>query len=83
MAFATIVEKVNADVKKELAEAKGHRENPRLIRLMEAFVLLTNDDEENEKILEAQEAEKPKCPHDLVKRDGTCNACGEKVLAAR
>lgn len=72
-----IVSEVNKDLRAQLADAKGHRESPRLIAFLTSMVRLTNTPEQNTEMDKA-EPPKPICPHEVVNRKtGKCVACGE------
>lgn len=73
-----LVQEVNTSLKQHREDAANHRENPRLISLMDLLIRLTNSPEDNAELDKANEAAKPKCPHEVVNRKtGKCVACGE------
>jgi hypothetical protein len=77
MAEKATVTRVNEELRKELSEAIGHRENPRLITVIKSLVRLTNTETQNAEMDKA-EPPKPVCPHEIVNRKtGKCVACGE------
>lgn len=78
MAMEKLVSDVNAELRSQHDDAIAHKENPRMIALYRSLIRLTNSTEDNAKLDAATEV--PKCPHDLLKRDGTCVSCGAKVL---
>lgn len=53
MALDKLVTEVNADLKAQLSDLKGHRENPRIIKLVETLIRLTNSEDDNEAMDEA------------------------------
>lgn len=59
-----IVIEVNADLRAMRDEAANHRENPRLVQLMDALIKLTNSEEDNAALAEAKAPEEPKGPSD-------------------
>jgi hypothetical protein len=77
MASQEAIKKVNAEISKDLAEAQGHRENPRIISVLKHLLRLTNTDAQNSEMDKA-EPPKPVCPHETVNRKtGKCTLCGE------
>jgi hypothetical protein len=63
-AYETLVKKVNEKLRAELDDATAHRENPRLVTLLETLVMLTNSEEDNEALEELKAANEVKPPSD-------------------
>lgn len=54
-----VVSTVNAELKAMREEAANHRENPRIIQLMDSLIKLTNSEEDNAELEAAKEPAPP------------------------
>jgi hypothetical protein len=64
MADEDIVTSVNTELKEMRDDAANHRENPRLIQLMESLIKLTNSEEDNAALAKTATPAKPPQPTD-------------------
>lgn len=91
----SIVREVHADLKALQSECQANRENPRLLRIIDALLRLTDSDGSyQDEQAETQEqakvtamparVEKPQpqdCPHDNINVYGVCRGCGAEFDA--
>jgi hypothetical protein len=79
MALKELVKSINSELRAEKADAEGHRESPRLIRLYDTLIRLTNSEEDNAKI----DMPVPTCKHEHIGPNGVCKDCGDQVFIQR
>jgi hypothetical protein len=79
MAFEDVVKIVNKNLRDEREDAIRHRENPRIIRILDQLVMLSDDPDTQTETLKAI----PVCPHENIGINGICKACEKQVFALK
>ena len=76
---------INDAIRNDYEDAKRYRENPRVVRVLEHLLRLTNSDEQNDemdKATAAREIPAPACKHAHVSgTSGNCEDCGKKIFS--
>lgn len=82
MAFEDVVKIINRNCRADRDDAIRHRDSPRIIKIMDHLILLTDDEETQ---AEALKNAKPACTHEIIGNNGVCKnpECGKQVFALK